>query len=915
MRKILWFVLFVLGFNVYLEGKSIGVWTSYGLQPWKYNFPVKMIVKDLYDLGVTEIYFFEQCGRGGEFLHPTKVKNALTATFMGNRNFLKELLEETKNYKIKVWLVWTTPTKTEKAKGGMYSLSDIGLNSPELKRVYKEEIDEIAKDYLPEYKNIEGIFWHELDCSEAVDDHKDDLEEFKEFCKRRFNEEYTGSSIPEVNPKDKWWRRFYLYRNEVMNTFIKEMAEHSKKYNLKTGFCFYMPEGFSEESWKWGYDILNLEKLCDMIWVSGYVVESGKFYQSIKGCVIDFGIGYRHQILPRNYSYAFHGLPLSYFSAFTPVYIEDIRKYYSSIKSFTEQYGDIYNGYMGYNEKKLSLFYGKENLSNWLKLMSSWQYGETPSKIAVSINPIPFIMLYPISPEVEYKKKVQSLMENLTGYFDIDGMISGSLNMENNFKKYPFIIVPEDMALGLKKETFDKYFSYVKNGGKLLVINTPIQTGKEDLTDTEDKTEELCGIKIKRKNLPGYISLKSENPSLTLPEKKFWAETINIETKKAEVIVREKNTDAPLLTRYKIGKGEVFFSAIGFNPEIASYFASIIKLAVSSPISLEDSKGMRILEATKKGNAICISLWGKGSSILKIDAKALGLKGPFQIKDIVTGRIIKDDVSSDILLKGIPLEIKYVNQPFIVAIGKKEELKLYNGIYPDEEVFKGITEQKVIENPEVPIMVPAGEGIKVGVYHGGLGSKSIIKALEKSNFRVFSLPRLDLEALNHADVVIIPQCGSPKFFNQAEEDIRKYVENGGGILLTHDAVGYREHKPIFTEIGKGITNPERDVVEIVKENEVTAGFKKGERFVPGFRYDHIIIEKGPLGEVVIEDEKNDAVVVIGKIGKGKVVLDGMLPGIFGGKTDSGGAGEKEPEGEELKLLINIVKWLGEKEKK
>jgi len=913
MKRIILFVLFILCFSFCLEGRSIGVWMSYGLQPFRYNFPVKMIVKDLFDLGVTEIYFFEQCGRGGEFLHLTKVKYALTAKFMGNRNFLKELLEETKNYNIKVWLVWTTPTKTGKAKDGMYSLSDIGLNSPELKKVYKEVIDEIAKDYLGEYKNIEGIFWHELDCSEAVDDHKDDLEEFKEFCKRRFNEEYTGTSIPETNPKDKWWRRFYLYRNEIMNTFIKEMAEHSKKYNLKTGFCFYKPESYSGESWKWGYDILNLEKLCDMMWISGYDVEAGKFYQSIKGVVIDFGIGYRSQILPRNYSYAFHGLPLSYFSAFTPVYIEDMRKYYSSIKSFTERYGDIYNGYMGYNEKELSLFYGKENLSNWLKLMSSWQFGETPSKIAVSINPIPFVMLYPSAPGIEYKKKVQSLMESLTGYFDIDGIITGSLNFDLNLKKYPFIIIPEDMALGLKEDTLYKYLSYVKNGGKLLVINTPIQTGKEDLTDIEDKTEKLCGIKIKGKNLPGYISIKGDLPSL--PEKKFWAETSNIEPKKAEVMVREKNTDAPLLTRYKIGKGEVFFSAIGFNPEIVPYFASIIKLAVSSPISLEDSKGMRILETTKKGNALCISLWGKGSSILKVDAKILGLKGPFQIKDIVTGRIIKDNVSSDILLKGVPIEIKYLNQPFIVAIGKKGELKVYNGIYQDEEVFKGMTEQRVIENPEVPIMVPAGEGIKVGVYHGGLGSKSIIKVLEKSNFRVFSLPRLDLAALNHADVVIIPQCRSVKFFNQAEEDIRKYVENGGGILLTHDAVGYRGHKPIFSEIGKGITNPERDLVKIIKENEVTAGFKKGETFIPGFRYDHIIIEKGPLGEVVIEDEKGEAVVVIGRIGKGKVVLNGMLPGIFGDKTESGGAGEKEPEGEELKLLINIVKWLGKKEGK
>ncbi|HDN84306.1 MAG TPA: hypothetical protein ENG47_00940 [Candidatus Aerophobetes bacterium] len=578
---------------------------------------------------------------------------------------------------------------------------------------------------------------------------------------------------------------------------------------------------------------------------------------------------------------------------------------------------DYYNDYLGQSETAISLFFGKENMKKWLNLMSSWQGGKSVSKVAVAINPRPFIMKYPFAPGNEFKKKVTSLMNSLTFYFDIDGMVTGSLKMKENLKRYSLIIIPEDMATGLDKKSYSLYFSYVKKGGKLLIINTSVSTGREDLTQLKDKTEELCGINIKGKNLPGYLSIKSTLSSLALPEKKFWAETSRIEAKKAEVLVKGKYTDTPLLTRYKLGKGEVFFSAIGFNPEIASYFASIVKSAVSLPIVLEESKGMRILEATRKGNKVCIPLWGKGSAKLKIDTALIGLRGKrFQVKDIVTGRIIKDNVSSKTLSSGISVEIKYLNQPYILAIGREKDLEIYQGIYPSEEVFRELGKmERRIENPEVPIIVPSGEGIKVGVYHRSSGAGSIIKVLKKEKMRVFSLPRIDPESLSYPDVVVISNCGSSyKFFNQAIEDIRRFVKNGGGILLLHDAVGYRRHKPAFPEIGKGTTNPKLDTVKVIKEHPVTKGLKKGETFIHGYA-DHIAIEKGSEGDVLVVDERGYPVVVIGRIGKGKVVLNGMLTGRASKVKGSYVGVDREPTGGELKLLINAVKWLGEKERR
>jgi len=57
------------------------------------------------------------------------------------------------------------------------------------------------------------------------------------------------------------------------------------------------------------------------------------------------------------------------------------------------------------------------------------------------------------------------------------------------------------------------------------------------------------------------------------------------------------------------------------------------------------------------------------------------------------------------------------------------------------------------------------------------------------------------------------------------------------------------------------------------------------------------------------DELGGAVVVIGIVGQGKVVLFGMLPGVKADRTDKDGYEHDIAEGEELKLLLNAVDWL------
>ncbi|MBT3379151.1 MAG: hypothetical protein HOJ57_19875 [Lentisphaerae bacterium] len=872
---------------------------------WKKNlnrrFPVEKIVKDLAEIGVTDIYFPDQVGRGGPFLHPTAVEHAKRHGYMGKRDFLEEVLVEGAKYGMDVWLMWTTPGKE-------YPDTDIhGLNDPRMITLYCDLIDEVGRNY-GHHKNLVGMYWHELDCTEAPDTHDDDVAEFAAFCQKRFGAAYPGDAMPKVDPEDVWWRRHFLYRIHVMNTFVAKTKEVAEKHDLRTSFCTYTAEAYSGQGWRWGYDTVELEKLCEKQWFAGYAVESRKAYQEVKGAWIDFGPSYKGQILSRNYSYAMHGRPLSYFEYRGPVYVEEMRKYYSGIERFNRTYGDFYTGYRGMTQQEVDLFLGMDNITNWTDLMMAWQGGTTPAKVAVAVNVTPFIMKHPVATGVPYKERVNDLMVDMTRITDVDGVLLGSQFslLAENLRRYDVIVVPQDMGDALTPATAESLRLYVKAGGALLVVATPIGTARDDLTGMVDLSGEFCGIRFQEAGLPGYMRL--ESGVFPVPEKKRWAGARQrIEVTDAEVLVRDAITEQPVLTR----KGTVWFSALGYSADLAEYFRSIILRIAAPPVLLEDNSSVRILEGVRKGNAACFALWEKGTANLKLDTKALGLQGPrFEVKDIVTGATLTTGGHRE-LLAGIPIEIKYPNQPHIVAVGSARDLSQFSGIYASDAVFEGMTKRRTLENPEVVIKVPTEPGLKVGVYHGSFGVTAIISTIAgESAFNAFALPRLDEGALAACDVVVISKTAAPIYFKTATDLLRKWVEGGGRLLLGFDAVGYRAHPPVFPELGQGFTNPKGDVVTVASVHPVTTGLAVGETFVHGYA-DHVQMTAGKDGSVLVNDEFGKPVVIAGSIGKGRVVLHGMITGYTSVKRGDFAGETKEPEGGERTVFLNAVTWLGQ----
>jgi hypothetical protein len=894
----------------------VGAWMSPMYAMWrksygKNSFPAEKIARDLSDAGITDIFFFIQGRRGGPFAYRTKLPHAAVENMPGDS--LEDLLTAADRCGQRVWLTYSPPA-------GPYPGTDMkGFNDPRMIAFYCDVIEEVARNY-GRHSSLAGFHAHECNACEQADNHEEEREEFAEFCRQRFGERFEGEPYPpRTDAGDKWWRRFYLYKNNSLNTFMARTAEAARRHGLKTLFCMYQPEVGGSGSWRWGYDALALEKICDSIWIYG-AGDFAKTYQRMNGLFVDIALTYSGAAYPRHFGFAFHGQPISFFEYSAPLYPVEMRRFYANT-NWAKTHGDYYLEYKGYTEKLMQLFVGKANVTRWMSLLASWQGGESPARVAIATTSAPFIMRDPDATQSEYKRHVLDMFQKLAFRLDLDGLLLGSQWTLNprHLVRYRLIVLAEHMGEGLAPETAGSLREYVRLGGKLLIMASPLVQTRTDLTDPQDLTEEFCGLTVSAEPRAGARVTPVATDGLTVGSNTFWVSGVrDVALREGTAVVVDRLTKKPLLVR----NGNSFFSAAGFAPEAADYFADLLQTLADPPITLDANGGVRLLETVRKNNAVCVSLFEQGAARLRVDVSDAGLTGrTFEVRNILTGvRLHRGDAAS--LGAGIPVEIRLPNQPCVLAIGPPESLAPYPGIYPASEDFSGLEAVQPDENPQVPIMVPDKAGAKVGIYHRGLGATEILKALQsETNLNVFTLPRLDASAIGACDVVVIPQS-SPAHVSRAGERLRQFVDSGGGLLLTHDAVGYETGAhPLFPTVGqigiKAIYRSEdrgRHLVRVAISHPISAGFQVGDTFAPGFQFDHYVIDPvekegvSTRGVVVIQDDRTNAVVVAGAVGKGRVVLNGMLPG-WGGSPENPGGEPRPPTGGELQCLRNTVRWL------
>jgi predicted SnoaL-like aldol condensation-catalyzing enzyme len=206
----------------------------------------------------------------------------------------------------------------------------------------------------------------------------------------------------------------------------------------------------------------------------------------------------------------------------------------------------------------------------------------------------------------------------------------------------------------------------------------------------------------------------------------------------------------------------------------------------------------------------------------------------------------------------------------------------------------------------------AGKYIKVGIY-AGTGQKGTLEYFEQfKNVKPEIINSLNLAVLDKFDCVFVLKNANINktdfFFN-----LRQYVEQGGGgVIIEHDLIGgprspFGQKNP-FPEVCK-IGSKRKDCfkrkVKIVAEHPALGSLENGDEAKLMY-VDFIVPVAGDNGTVLVADNMDEAVVVAGEVGFGKVIFSGT---ISFSSYDGGYSGEDiKLYGLNAELAKGFVEW-------
>ncbi len=195
--------------------------------------------------------------------------------------------------------------------------------------------------------------------------------------------------------------------------------------------------------------------------------------------------------------------------------------------------------------------------------------------------------------------------------------------------------------------------------------------------------------------------------------------------------------------------------------------------------------------------------------------------------------------------------------------------------------------------------------VKVGVCLRSLGAASIAKALaQDKTFTVAKFKEIDTDTLLAHDVVVIGACALDK--PSQIKALRTFLACGGGLVLNHQACGRNLPETFFPTVARRVIDRREDPMLVVKQADHPLAAGLAERWEHSY-HDHLFLEPGPDGTTVLVDREGAPVVVAGTVGAGRLVMNGALSG-YRYDPVSYHQGEAEPQGAELRLVSNALRW-------
>ena len=179
------------------------------------------------------------------------------------------------------------------------------------------------------------------------------------------------------------------------------------------------------------------------------------------------------------------------------------------------------------------------------------------------------------------------------------------------------------------------------------------------------------------------------------------------------------------------------------------------------------------------------------------------------------------------------------------------------------------------------------------------GEKGIFDALSKMRgINPDFVTELSEGSLGEFDVLVVPDVYRLGKKGKGWEDaLRAFNKRGGGIFYSFHCPAMPPQS-LFPQIVRGFRRHTAPVIPNIIPHQVTF------MMVP-FRTsysDHRDIVPGEKAQILMSCEEGKPTAVVGIVGKGRVLVSGVVLGF-------GGGDEREPEGEELRLLRQGILWL------
>ena len=210
---------------------------------------------------------------------------------------------------------------------------------------------------------------------------------------------------------------------------------------------------------------------------------------------------------------------------------------------------------------------------------------------------------------------------------------------------------------------------------------------------------------------------------------------------------------------------------------------------------------------------------------------------------------------------------------------------------------------------------------KAGRVAGGQGILETLSA--DPEIEAAAVTNLSLGTLNRHDVLVLPSCSqmSPGQMKGIPY-LRRYAASGGGVYVQHVSVGHPRF-PLrtspFPEVGRYVERVDSNRIKVLAKHPLASEHKPGE-VLEHMYWDHMALDISGCGsKAVFTDADSGApVVVVGQLGRGRVLLDGTIAYASSrtkaGKTLAAKLGkegdfEHPAFGLSQELLLNGVRWL------